>query len=129
MQVREMMNRRVSSISSSAMVSEAVERMKAVDADALPVVENHRIVGIVTERDIASHTPPGDQNPQTTPIRSVMTSDIVCCSQEDDVEKAIGLLETRHARRLIVLDSRGTPVGVLSAEDLAAKTGEHSHER
>lgn len=129
MKVREIMNRRVCQISSSAMLSEAVGRMRALDVDVLPVVENHRIVGLVAEADLAPERLPGDMDPQITPVRSAMSSDVACCTQDDSVEKASEILETSHARRLIVLDSRGAAVGVVSLEDLTSKVGGHSRER
>lgn len=129
MEVREVMNRHIRQISSSAMLSEAADRMKALGSDMLPVVENRRIVGIITERSLVSDALPGDVDPQTTPIRSFMTFGAACCRQDDDIDKAIEIMEVSHAERLIVLDSSGTAVGVLSVEDLASKAGEHSHTR
>jgi len=123
------MNASVRQISSSAMVSEAAERMKALGADVLPVVEDHQIIGVIAEDDVAPDTLPGDMDPRFTPIRSVMTFGAACCSQEDDIDKAIEIMETSHVQRLIVLDSRGAAVGVLSDEDLTSKAGEHSHTR
>ncbi len=129
MEVREVMNRNIRQISSSAMLTEAADRMKALGADMLPVVEDHRIVGVITEQSLASDALPSSVDPQTTPIRSVMTFGAACCRQEDDIDKAIEIMETSHAERLIVVDSAGTAVGVLSVEDLASKAGEHSHTR
>ena len=120
MKVREIVSHRVHSISSSAMVSEAFERMKTFEVDALPVVENHQIVGIVAEKEIDFKTLPADSTPQRIPIRSVMTSGVACCSQEDEIDKAKGLLEASPVHRLIVLDSQGEAVGVLSAKDMAS---------
>jgi CBS domain-containing protein len=120
------MNDRIRQISSSAMLSEAADRMRALDVDILPVVEDHRIIGIIAERDIASDALPAGTDPQTTPVKNATTPGAVCCSQDDDVEKAIRIMEIRNARQLIVLDSQGAAVGLLSVEDLASKAGEHS---
>jgi len=128
-EVQEVMNRQVRQISSSAMLSEAADRMKALGADLLPVVEDRRIVGIITEESIEPDALPCTVDPQTTPIRNVMTFGATCCRQDDDLDRAIEILEVSHAERLIVLDSSGTAVGVLSVEDLASKAGEHSHTR
>ena len=126
MKVREVMNSRLCQISSSAMISEAADRMRALDTDILPVVENHWIVGTIAEGDIASGALPDDVDPRVTPVRTAMTPGAVCCSQEDDIEKASRIMETRNAHRLIVLDSQGQAVGVLSVEDLASKVGKRS---
>jgi CBS domain-containing protein len=110
------------------MLTEAADRMKALGSDMLPVVENRRIVGVITERSLTSDALPSTVDPQTTPIRSVMTFGAACCREEDDLDTAIEIMEISHAERLIVLDSAGTAVGVLSVEDLASKAGEHSHQ-
>lgn len=129
MKVQEVMNIRILQISSSAMLSEAADRMKALDADILPVVENRRIVGTIAERDIAPDALPSDIDLRSTPVRDAMRPGAVCCSQDDDVEEAIQIMETTNAHRLIVLDSHGAAVGMLSVEDLASKVGEHSTTR
>ncbi len=82
MEVREVMNRRIRQISSSAMLSEAADRMKALGTDMLPVVENHRIVGVITEQSVVSDALPGNMDPQMTPIRSVMTFGATCCRRK-----------------------------------------------
>ncbi len=123
------MSRHICQISSSAMLSEAADRMKALGSDMLPVVENRRIVGIITEQNLVSDALPGDVDPQITPIRSFMIFGAACCRQDDDIDKAIEIMEISHAEQLIVLDSSGMAVGVLSIEDLASKAGEHAHTR
>lgn len=123
MKVREIVSIHIRQISSSAMLIEAVDRMKSLDVAILPVVENGRIVGTITERDIASKAMSGGLDLRTTPVRNVMTPGVVCCSQEDEIEEAIHILETNDVSRLIVLDPYGQAVGVLSADDLAAKAG------
>jgi len=121
------MNTRIHQISASAMVCEAAERMNALAVDVLAVVENHEIVGVIAARDIAPDALARDSEPRFTPIRSVMRPDVACCSQEDELDKAIETMETSHVRRLIVLDSRGKAVGVLSDEDLTSKAAARSH--
>lgn len=111
------------------MLSEAADRMRALDMDTLPVVEDRRIVGTIAEGDIAARICSGGVDSTTTPIKSVMVPGAVCCSQEDDIEKAVGLMEAGHARRLVILDSHGQAVGVLSADDLVSKTSERSRTR
>lgn len=110
------------------MLSEAADRMKALGSDMLPVVENHRIVGVITEQSLASDALPNSVDLQTTPIRGFITSGAACCREDDGIDKAVEIMEISHAERLIVLDSAGTAVGVLSVEDLASKAGERSHQ-
>ncbi len=127
--VREIMKSHLCQISSSAMLSEAADRMKALDMDILPVVEDRRIVGTIAGRDIAARTLSARIDLSITPVKNLMMPEAVCCSREDDMEKAVRLMETSRVRRLIVLDSCGRGVGVLSADDLVSETSERSHTR
>jgi CBS domain-containing protein len=121
MKVREIVSRRVSQISSSAMLSEAADRMRRLRVSALPVVENNRIVGLITDRDIAIKAAAAGMNPRTTPISYVMARKVACCSEQDDVEEAARIMESRQVHRLVVLGADGRAVGVLSVGDLALK--------
>ncbi|MEN6336531.1 MAG: CBS domain-containing protein [Phycisphaerales bacterium] len=127
MKVRELVNKQIRPISASAMICEAAERMSVLGVDALPIVENQEIVGIVVARDIAPETLADDTDPHVTPVRNAMRPGAACCSEDDDIDKAITTMETSQVRRLIVLDSRGKAVGVLSDEDLTSKASERSH--
>ena len=124
MKVREVMSSRVRQISSSAMISEAADRMKTLHVGMLPVVENKDIVGTISERDIVVRAVSAGMNPRTTPVREVMTAGAVCCSAEDDVEGAAGIMEEKHARRLVVLDPDNTAIGILSVGDLVPGAGD-----
>jgi CBS domain-containing protein len=122
-EVREIMGSRVCQISSSAMLSEAVDRMRALDVRALPVVEDNQIVGVVTAHDVTARAAGEGVNPGATPIRDVMTTDVACCSGEDDVEQAAGIMENSRIHWLAVLGPDHKALGVLSEADLASKTG------
>ncbi len=123
MKVREIVSRRVRQISSSAMLSEAADRMRALDSGALPVVEDSRIVGLVTDRDISVKAAAAGLNPRTTPVRDVMTTNVACCSEEDDVEQAARTMEDHQVCRLVVLGPDRKAVGILSVADLALTSG------
>jgi signal-transduction protein with cAMP-binding, CBS, and nucleotidyltransferase domain len=72
----------VSRISSSAMLSEAADRMRTLDTDSLRVVENNEIIGRITTRGIAQAASAG-LNPTTTPVKYVMTSDATSAPEEE----------------------------------------------
>ncbi len=74
--------REVSRISSSAMLSEAADRMRILDTASLPVVENNEIIGRITNRDIAQAVSAG-LNPTTTPVKQAMTSDATSAPEEE----------------------------------------------
>jgi CBS domain-containing protein len=119
MKVREIVSGRVCQISSSAMLSEAAERMRALQVSALPVVENNQIVGVVTQRDVAAKSGSAEVDPRTTPVREAMTKQSAWCAQDDDVETAARIMEENGVQRLIVLGPDRKAVGVLSRGQLA----------
>lgn len=129
MKLRELMRIQALQISSSAMLAEAAERMAVLGTDVLAVVEDRRVIGVVAQRDLEPQALPDDVDPGITPVRSVMAFGATCCSLEDDLGKAIEIIKTSHALRVIVLDSQGMAVGALSAEDLDSKAANRSHTR
>jgi CBS domain-containing protein len=123
MKVREIMSTHVQRISSSAMVSEAAEKMRIFDIGALPVLEDNKIVGMLTDRDIVIRAVAAGLDPKMTVIKDVFTPNILSCSQEDEIETAAKIMEDNQIRRLVVLGDDNTVVGMLSLGDLALKTG------
>jgi CBS domain-containing protein len=122
MKVREIMSTHVQRISSSAMVSEAAEKMRIFDIGALPVLEENKIVGMLTDRDIVIRAIATGLDPKMTVIKDVFTPNVFCCSQEDDIETAARIMEDNQVRRLVVLGDDNSVVGMLSLGDLALKT-------
>ncbi len=86
------MDNQAQKISSSAMVSEAADRMKLLDVDRLPVVEDNEIIGAITGRDIAGAVSAG-LNPATTPVKYAMTLGGTEGRPEEAVTNAAGIGE------------------------------------
>jgi CBS domain-containing protein len=86
-------------ISSSAMLSEAADRMKKLGLDTLPVIENNDIVGRITDHDIAGAVLAG-MSPTTTPVKYAMTT-TAASAQQDRTRRAARTREGHHARRTI----------------------------
>jgi CBS domain-containing protein len=122
MKVREIMSSHVQLISTSQMVSEAAERMKTLDIGALPILEDNKIVGMLTDRDIVVRAVAAGLNPKMTVVKDVFTPEVLCCSEEDDIETAARIMEDNQVRRLVVLGDDQAVVGMLSLGDLALKT-------
>ena len=91
---------------------------------AIPILENGRIAGIVTDRDITCRTLPSDVNPLTSTAQDVMTRRVITIGEDDRAETAAHTMEHAHIRRLPVVDSVGRMVGIVSATDLAMKAEE-----
>jgi CBS domain-containing protein len=121
MRIGEIMSSHVQQIRSDASVSEAADMMRNFDVGVLPVVESNRVVGVITDRDIVIRSVAAGLNPEDTTVRDVMTSDVLCCSFDDDVEKAAQIMEENQVRRLVVLNDQELVVGIVSLGDLATR--------
>ena len=122
MKVREIMSSHVKQISSSAMASEAADKMKTFDVGALPILEDNKIVGMLTDRDIVVRAIATGMDPKMTVIKDILTPEVLCCFEEDDISTAARIMEDNQVRRLVVLDNDKTVVGMISLGDLALKT-------
>ena len=84
----------------------------------LPLTEEEVLVGVVTTRDIIVRAIASDKDPKTTPVSEVMTRDLACCRQDDDIADARAIMERRKVRRLFALDDQNRVVGVVSRHDI-----------
>jgi CBS domain-containing protein len=87
---------------------------------ALPVLESGRLVGIVTDRDLALRVVATGQRPWETYVRQVMTPHPASCRTDDPLETALERMLARHVRRLVVLNGQSEVIGLLSVDDLVA---------
>jgi CBS domain-containing protein len=96
--------------------------MKSLDVGMLPICENDRLVGTLTDRDITIRSVASGANPNTTTVRDAMTREIVYCFDDEDVEDAAEMMEQKQVRRLPVLSRSKRLVGIVSLGDLAVRT-------
>jgi len=121
MKVRSVMHKGLTSAPPSSSVERLARQMRREDVGAIAIKENGRLVGIVTDRDIACRAAAkGDRLDRMT-ARDVMTKKVVCCAADDDIKDAIRTMETRKIRRLPVLDRQKNLVGMLSLGDISHK--------
>lgn len=122
--LREVMTPQVEVIQPDASVEEAAEKMRSLDVGVLPVCENDRLVGMVTDRDLVIRILAAKRDLKTAAVREAMTPGIVYCFEDDDIGRAARLMEERQIRRLIVLNRDKRLVGIVSLGDLAVHTRE-----
>jgi CBS domain-containing protein len=99
--------------------------MKTEDVGSVPVCESRqsrKLVGIVTDRDLALLVVAEGRDANGTVVEHVMTSDPFTCSPEDDIEKALDAMETHQIRRVPVVDRRGQLLGIISQADIATRS-------
>jgi CBS domain-containing protein len=121
MKVSEAMNRDVATISPDANLVAAATIMRARNIGFLPVIDDGKAVGVVTDRDIVIRSIYEDYSPVSTKVSEVMTSTSIWCYEEDVLTDVAKLLADHHFRRLLVFDRDKNLVGLLSLDDLAAK--------
>ena len=94
--------------------------MKDGDCGEIPVCRGEQVVGVVTDRDITCRTIAEDLDPLRMTARDIMTLLVITTTPDEDLDKAIKLMEEEKVRRLPVVDSERRLVGLLSATDIAA---------
>lgn len=125
MRVSEAMKRDVQIASPDQSIEEAARIMADIDAGSLPVGEGDRLVGMLTDRDIAVRAVALGKDPQT-PVRDVMTAEVKYCFDDDDTEAVARNMGEQQIRRLPVVDRDKQLVGILSLGDLATADGGRS---
>ena len=100
MQLKEVMTRNVEVIGPEATLEDAASRMDALDIGPLPVCENDRLVGIITDRDITVRSTAMGDDPKATHVRDAMSKDVLYCREDDDVRDATRLMEAKQVRRI-----------------------------
>src|SRR5262245_19709030 len=102
--VKEIMTRDVQVIHPDHTLQEAAEKMKALNVGPLPVCEEGRLIGIITDRDITVRATAEGTDSWTEKVRDVMTREVVYCYEDHNVQDAARLMKDNQVRRLVVLD-------------------------
>lgn len=123
MRVSEVMTRNVECTRLKATLRQAAERMKELDVGVLPVCENDRLVGVLTDRDITVRCVADGRDPRTESVSAVMSPLAYYCDEDSDVADAAELMREKQVRRLPVLDREKRLVGIVALGDLAAEDG------
>ncbi len=119
MKVKEAMHRGVDWVSADTPIVEIARLMCERDIGAIPIGENDRLIGMVTDRDIVCKglVQEGFDNRHTT-ARDVMTPGIHCCGEDDDLPRAVLHMQVLKVRRLPVVNKKKRMVGILSLGDV-----------
>jgi CBS domain-containing protein len=121
MKISDVMTREVRTVRPDQPVSEAASFMLSEDAGSMPVTEGDRLVGMITDRDIAVRGVAKGHGPET-PVRELMTRGVVCAREDDDVSETARKMSEEQIRRLPVTDDQGRLCGIVSLGDLARET-------
>jgi len=119
LKVKEIMTKDVKTVKPSDTVSQAASIMEQLNVGSVPVVDNDKVVGIVTDRDIVIRNVARGQKPDQK-ISDVMTSNVTFATPDMDVHSAADVMADHQIRRLPVIDN-GNLVGIVAIGDLAAE--------
>ncbi len=118
MKVRDVMTKSVAVIRPEATIKEAATIMQQHNVGSIPVVDTNGLVGIVTDRDIVVRNIAAGQDPQSTPVKNVMTSQVTTVTPDEDVRAISQMMSTRQIRRVPVVENQRL-VGMVSLGDIA----------
>jgi CBS domain-containing protein len=127
--IRELMTSNPRSSQADKPVIEAAKIMRDDDVGLVPIVEGDRLVGTLTDRDIAIRLVAEGKDPASTPVKDVASRDLVTVDPDQDLDEALRLMAQHQVRRLPVVEEDGKLVGVVAQADVARqsddkKTGE-----
>jgi CBS domain-containing protein len=119
MKIGEIMTRNVQTITPDQSIREAASLMKQVDCGALLVHEGDRLVGVITDRDIAIRAVADGESPNC-PVSQVMTSNVCYCFEDEDVQHVAENMADIQVRRLPVMNREKRLVGIVSLGNIAS---------
>lgn len=119
MKVHEIMTTRARCVSPDNTLVEAAGLMRQFDIGAVPVCENDRLMGMLTDRDIAIRAVANGLDPNITAVRDVMSHGVVHVSAEQEVEDVVRMMESRKIRRVPVVNRENRLVGIVALGDIA----------
>ena len=119
MKVKDAMHKEATWVEATTKLQAIAKKMRDLDVGAIPVGENDKLIGMVTDRDIAIRGFANGKDIANMTARDVMSKGIVFCRDTEELEDAVRIMEQKKIRRLPVLDEKKRMVGMLSLGDIA----------
>lgn len=121
MKVQDVMTRDPRCVTPETSAREAAQVMKDEDVGIVPVVEGERLVGVVTDRDLALRVV-ADGRDSSAAVRDVMSSGrIATCRPDEDLDRVMETMAKEQVRRIPIVDERGSLVGIVAQADVVLK--------
>ena len=121
--IREVMTSSPETVESSSTAVDVAKRMKQADAGMIPVVQNGKLVGTITERDFAIRVVAEGKDPRTTTVGEIASKEVVTVEPDNDLSEALKLMAHHQVRRLPVVEGDSV-VGVIAQADVAKEADE-----
>lgn len=127
MKIKDIMSTHVEIVTPDALLHEVARKMQASDCGSVLVGKDDRLLGIITDRDLALRCVAESHNPAETKAEQVMTKEILYCRDTDKMEDVALNMTKNKVRRLPVLDENKKLVGIVSLGDLAVHSSDEHH--
>ena len=122
MKVREAMTAQVATATPKTTIAEVARTMAQIESGAVPVMDDGKVVGLITDRDIVIRVV-AKGGALNGPVSEVMSDGIESCNEDDNVADAAAKMGNHQIRRLVVLNDKGGLAGILSLGDIAQDYG------
>jgi CBS domain-containing protein len=120
-QIRELMTVRPRTVKTGDSIVEAAKLMKGEDSGIAPIVDGDRLVGVLTDRDIAIRVVAEGRDPRETKVEEIASQNLVTVDPHQDLDEALRLMAKHQVRRLPVVEEDGKLVGIVSQADVARR--------
>jgi CBS domain-containing protein len=121
-QCRDIMTKDPVCCAASETANSLAKAMREHDIGAVPIVSDQgskKLVGVVTDRDLALRVVAEDRDPKSVRAEEVMSRDVATCSPESDIQQCMETMERRQVRRVPIVDNSGRMVGMIAQADIA----------
>lgn len=119
MKVLDAMHTGAEWLAPSTPLKDVAKKMRDLDIGAIPIGENDRLIGMVTDRDITCRAVANGGDHSKLTARDVMTKNVIYCRDTEDLEDAVRIMEQKQIRRLPVINEKKRMVGMLSLGDVS----------
>ncbi|MEI9902169.1 MAG: CBS domain-containing protein [Hyphomicrobium sp.] len=119
MKVRDLMHKGVEIMAPDTPITKLAKTMREKDIGAIPVGSHGKLVGIVTDRDIAVRAVANGRDLDHTTAQDIMTKGVVCCRDSDKLRDVVEVMEGKQIRRVPVTDENEHVVGIVSLGDIS----------
>jgi CBS domain-containing protein len=118
--IQDIMTRDVQTISSQETIQRAAQLMDELNVGAIPVLDGDKLVGMITDRDITVRSVAAGQDPRSTKVTDVMSTDVRTCTPGQSIEEVLSQMGDVQIRRVPVVDEQsGKVIGIVSLGDVA----------
>jgi CBS domain-containing protein len=122
--IRDLMTTNPQTVEPSTPIVEVARVMRDADVGPVPVVEGDRLVGLITDRDIVVRVVADGNDPSSTTVGEIMSTDLVTVDPDQPLDEALRLMAAHQVRRLPVTEEDGRPVGIVAQADIARELGD-----